>query len=148
MNQVSSTFFRCKPLIRKRRGYVIKDSFKPLEDAQVFPDVRRISFRGRVHSLKLIIIDKMILRRNISSGKVSNKSNVLRMDWRHTNILPTTGSRLPLGNFTTRVSETGCKNINRASPGMSSAKSLAIICSLRKDFNWSNARLGVGSVIV
>ena len=147
-NQISGAFLRGEPLISKRRGVLIKHSLKALEDTQMFPDIRRISVRRGVDSFKFIIIDKMVLRRNISRGKVANKSNGFSMNRRDTNILPTMGARLPFGNFATRVGEARCKYINRASPWMSSAKSLAIICSLRKDFNWSNPRLGVGSVIV
>lgn len=70
------------------------------------------------------------------------------MDWGNANKLGTIGARLPLGNFTTSRAKTGVEGTQRTTPQMGIAESLTIIDGTGVDFNGSNARRLIWSMVV
>jgi hypothetical protein len=79
-----------------------------------------------LHSVKPVIIHKMILGGNATCPKVSDQTNAVSMNWGHTNILSTARLGLPLWNFVTSRGEAGFQDIDRASPWMGRVKRSAV----------------------
>jgi hypothetical protein len=138
---------RGKPFIRKEGRGVIKDSFKPVKSTEVVPLRGRLILR-RVDRFKPIIINNVILGGQITSLEIANQTNVFSMARRGAAILSSTGSRLPLGNLATGVSQPWFQNISRTPPGMRAAEGDTIIFGGGEDLNRCNARLTVGSMVV
>ena len=138
-----------EPLIGQgRRGeMLIKISFVPLKDAEVFP-LRWLRILVRVNSLKFIVKHDVELGRNVASAKVANEGNRLSMRGRGTKVLTASGTRLPTRNLPSLGGQARFENIGGASPDMGLTESLVVTCSSGEHFHGSNARLGIGSVVV
>ena len=91
---------------QRRRISILKHGLKLLEDAHVNPLWRRLVFIT-VHRLKQVVKDNVKLGADVTGAKVSDKSNILRMHWRHSKILCTTRSWVPLGDLPSSLSELG-----------------------------------------
>jgi hypothetical protein len=102
------------------------------------PVWRGAVFRG-IHGVKPIIIDKMILGGNATCLKLSDQTNVVSMNWGHTNILSTARPGLPLWDLATSRGEAGLQDIDRASPGMGQAKGSAVTLGSAEELNGGNA---------
>jgi len=122
-------------------------SLTSLEGAHVVP-LRWFIVQGRVDGLEPIIVNKMILGRNVASGEISNQSDGFRMNGGHSNKLPASRSRLPLWKLASRGSQAWFQNVNRGAPVVSIAQDLAITDGTGENFNRSNATGGTWSVVI
>jgi hypothetical protein len=117
----------------------IKLSFKSIKRAEVFPGSRGVLGICGIDSFKPVVIYNMVLRRDVASFEVLNKTNRFRMNRREAHELGPTGPRLPFWNFTTGISEAWVKDVGRASPGVEVAKCLSVVDGAAEDLNGSNA---------
>ena len=74
--------------------------FKSLEDTEVVP-IGRGSIIGGVDCVKPIIINQVILGRDVAGPEVANHTNIFSVDGGNSNILSSAGSGLPLWDFAT-----------------------------------------------
>jgi len=101
-----------------------------------------------VYSLEPVIIDNVVLRRDVSGFEVADQANGFSMYRGHSHELRPSGTRLPLGDLTTGFCEARVQNIGRASPRVEVAKGLAIANGARENFNRRNAGEFVRSMVV
>ena len=67
---------------------VVEDGFKSLEYAQVFP-IWGFSVSRGINGVEIIVINKVVLGRHVTSLEIANESNVFGMNRRDANALST-----------------------------------------------------------
>ena len=99
---------RREPFVSQRRRIsILKHCLEPLEDAHVKPLWRRRLILIAVHCLEQVIKDNVEHRTEVASAKVSDQSNILSMQGRHSKALGTTRAWVPLGDLPSSLCELG-----------------------------------------
>jgi hypothetical protein len=151
MYLVGSNLLGGEPFVRKERRsveVVFEEDLKTIEDTHVFPSRGRFVIIFREDCLEPIIVDKMVLGRDVASAKVTDKANSFGVNRGDTHILGPAGARGPLGNLVTRSVEARVENIGGTTPSMKIAKSLVITDDAGEGFDRSDARRLVRGVVV
>ncbi len=99
---IVSHFLRGKPSGFQRwwNLSLLEYCLESLEDAEVVPIGRGGIIRG-VDCVKPIIINQVILGRDVPSPEVANHTNIFSVEGRNSNILSSAGSGLPLWDLAT-----------------------------------------------
>jgi hypothetical protein len=99
---IVSHFLRSKPSGFQRWWSLslFEHCLESLEDAEVVPIGRGSVIRG-VNCVKPIIINQVILGRDVSGPEVANHTNIFSVDGGNSNILSSAGSGLPLWDLAT-----------------------------------------------